>query len=111
MFHFQKNRNIRWLLVLYDCVLYLLACVLMFVLHPSTNTVYTLQIILAQSLLGFLCIFGMRAVFSVYGQIWRYGGVSSFIRLFAADILGEHSIFCLTICFPSATRNSSACSL
>lgn len=88
MFQTRQKRNIRWLLVFYDLLLYLIACFLMFVAHPSTNTVYTVPNILQQSVLGFFCLFGMRAVFNVYGQIWRYGGVSSYIRLMAADVLG-----------------------
>ena len=88
LIHHQKQKNIRWLLVFYDLIIYLLACVMMFVFHPSTNTVYSLQIVLLQTLLGLFCVFGMRGLFNVYGQIWRYGGVSSYIRLVIADFFG-----------------------
>ena len=80
--------NIRWLLVAYDALAYAFVCFLMFVKHPSTAVVYSPSIIWQQSVLGFVCIFFVRALFKVYGQIWRYGGMSSYIRLLAADTLG-----------------------
>lgn len=83
-----EKQNIRWLLVLYDALAYAFVCFLMFVKHPSTDVVYSTSIIWQQSVLGFLCIFFVRTMFKVYGQIWRYGGMSSYIRLLAADTVG-----------------------
>lgn len=83
-----RKQNIRWLLVLYDSLAYAFVCFLMFVKHPSTDVVYSSSIIWQQSVLGFVCLFSARALFKVYGQIWRYGGMSSYIRLLVADTIG-----------------------
>lgn len=81
-------KRIRWLLVIYDTLIYLGVCFLMLVLHPSTETIFTRNIIWQQTIMGFCCIFGIRLLAKVYFQIWRYGGMVSYIRLIIADIIG-----------------------
>lgn len=83
-----RTKSTRWALVGYDVLVFLFVCFLMFVLHPSTAVKYSWQIVGQQTALGAFCIFTARFSFLVYRQIWRYGGVSSYIRLFAGDITG-----------------------
>ena len=83
-----KTSKIRWLLVLYDTLIYLAVCFLMLVLHPSTSVVFTKHIIIQQMVMGYCCIFGIRLLLKVYFQIWRYGGMVSYIRMIIADMIG-----------------------
>ena len=88
-FNLQVRRtNVRWALVGYDLVIFTVSAFLMFVLHPSTSVVFSSAIIHQQSFLAFVCIFGARFVLDVYRQIWRYGGITAYIRLIAADWVG-----------------------
>ena len=83
-----RRYSVRWALVLYDLVIFALAGFLMFVLHPSTAVIFSPAIIHQQMFLGMLCIYAARFALDVYRQIWRYGGVSAYMRLMGADLFG-----------------------
>lgn len=76
--------KIRWMLVLYDVLLW--AIVMVAVNNIPSPTVSWLGI-LYQSLIGLFYILLSRFLFRVYNQIWRYGGVQSFLRLIVADVI------------------------
>ena len=76
--------KIRWMLVLYDVLLW--AIVMVAVNNIPSPTTSWLGI-LYQSLIGLFYILLSRFLFRVYNQIWRYGGVQSFLRLIAADVI------------------------
>ncbi|MCQ2554205.1 MAG: polysaccharide biosynthesis protein [Clostridia bacterium] len=88
MIDYIKRNKIRWLLVFYDSLIFIGVAVLMLVFHPSTHTIFTRNIILQQMIMGYFFICGMRLLLSVYVQIWRYGGMVSYIRLIMADAIG-----------------------
>jgi len=74
--------SVRWLLVVYDLLMYAFFCVLLFGLNNSgVSSLGALQHILLCGGLMLICRFAAR----VYVQIWRYGGIQSFFRLFIAD--------------------------
>lgn len=83
-----ERDRIRWLMVVYDSVLYILCWVAVFVLHPSmvaappTSTSY---LYLAA---GYVLFFGFRFALRCYKQIWRYGAIRAFSREFMAGLLG-----------------------
>ena len=75
--------KIRWMLVFYDALIYALVVAFALVLYRGHN-LENLQI-LWHFLLGCgLCLVS-RFFWRVYGQIWRYGGVQSYVRLMLAD--------------------------
>ncbi len=80
--------NVRWLLVVYDLIIYVIAVLLIIGLHLSTDILLSTKDLLIQMAIGFVCIFGMRFAFDVYRQIWRYGGMKAYMRLLLADICG-----------------------
>ncbi len=83
-----SRTNVRWLLVVYDIIIFIIAELLVVGLHLSSDEAITTKGVLIQSLIGFVCVFGLRFVFDVYRQIWRYGGMKAYIRLFLADLIG-----------------------
>lgn len=83
-----KRSNVRWLLVVYDLIIYVIAALLLIGLHLSSSEVLSTKGLFIQMALGFVCIFGLRFVFDVYRQIWRYGGMKAYMRLLLADICG-----------------------
>lgn len=92
--------SIRWLLVIYDLIVMAIAYLLILALHISVDWPISDRGILIQAVIGVVCIFGMRFAFSVYKQIWRYGGMKAYIRLLLADILGGILYFVLELILP-----------
>lgn len=82
-----KKPNIRWTLVLYDLIVYGLSAILLLVLYGGNDKLSTTGI-LEQSILALLCIFPIRFIGKIYGQIWRYGGIQCYIRLMYTDAIG-----------------------
>ena len=71
----MKNRfNIRWKLVMYDLAILLVVEVLLLGLYESNENL-SMGGILAQGILSLVCIFAVRFIGNIYGQIWRYGGI------------------------------------
>lgn len=66
----NKKRNIRWTLVLYDIVIYLVVAALLLVLYGGNDKLATVTVI-QQMLLSAICVFAARLIGNVYGQVWR----------------------------------------
>ena len=93
-YHRRSYFPIRWMLMLYDILIY--AVVVFFLLFlVLTNNFGDLSLmtgdkwllLLYYFLVGTVIITTCRFFCRVYGQIWRYGGVQSYIRLMFADAL------------------------
>lgn len=81
-----KKRNIRWMLVIYDLFTYGLSALMFLVLYGGNDkpsVVGGLQ----QMILALACIFLIRLIGNVYGQIWRYGGIQCYVRLLYTDAI------------------------
>ena len=80
---------IRWLLIPYDTLIYMAVIVFAFIIYRRPNVAGNLQLdwlqILWHFLIGNTCVILARFFWRVYGQIWRYGGVQSYIRIMIAD--------------------------
>ena len=83
---------IRWTLVFYDYFIYLIVAFFGLLLYYTRNLSdfaalngdKWLQILFHYLIGAFICS-ASRFFWKVYGQIWRYGGVQSYIRLMLAD--------------------------
>ena len=75
-----KKRNIRWMLVLYDLLVYELSAILLLGLYGGNDKLSTPGIF-QQMLLALLCVFATRLIGNVYGQIWRYGGMGQPVKI------------------------------
>ena len=84
----MSKLKIRKLLLLYDVIVYAIVVLLLVLLHPSEDVAFTSNIVIANAVAGLVCIFGARFVFDVYRQIWRYGIMEAYTRLFFADVAG-----------------------
>ncbi len=80
----MKKFNIRWQLVIYDLMIFLVVGFLLFVIYQNNESISYAGIIV-QSVLSLICIFSARLIGRIYQQIWRYGGIQCYIRLFLAD--------------------------
>lgn len=97
----QKNKspNIRWMLVLYDLIVYAIIAVILLVIHGSDDKLTTIGIF-QQVALSVFCISIIRILGKVYGQVWRYGGVKCYIRLICTDSIAFLLYLCLELLLP-----------
>ena len=80
---------VRWLLIIYDVLIYAIVILFAFVVYRRPEIAYQTPLswlqILYHFLIGSFCVTSARFFWRVYGQIWRYGGVTSYIRVMVAD--------------------------
>ncbi|MBR2877162.1 MAG: polysaccharide biosynthesis protein [Clostridia bacterium] len=62
----------------------------------SYKTVNNIQV----AIIGFAAIFSMRFAFDIYRQIWRYGGIQTYIRLLLCDACGFLLFFAMEYVLP-----------
>ena len=96
----KSNRfNIRWLLVFYDICIYAVVCFLLLMVYEDV-VVSTIGNNFQIAIIGFAAIFSMRFAFDIYRQIWRYGGIQTYIRLLICDGCGFALFFVLELILP-----------
>lgn len=94
-----KKRNVRWMLVVYDLLVYELSAVLLLGLYGG-NDKLSISGMLQQMVLALLCVFSIRLIGNVYGQIWRYGGIQCYIRLLYTDAIAFFVYLILELVLP-----------
>ena len=75
----------RWKLAAYDLFVCLIVEIAFLLVYRGSPDELNDTDILIHMLLATVSIFGMRIVWKVYNQVWRYGGIQSYIRLLVAD--------------------------
>ena len=78
----QKKLNIRWMLVFFDVIVFA-ACAFILYFTGGKTDMAEFPYYAAPAFLLLLMIF--RFIFRIYSQIWRYGGISAYIKLVMAD--------------------------
>ncbi len=78
--------NIRWTLSVYDTVIYVATFCLIFIFNGKVKTMGTRDIII-NFCAGYLCVFLCRLFGKIYNQIWRYGGIQSYMKLLITDFI------------------------
>jgi FlaA1/EpsC-like NDP-sugar epimerase len=91
--------NIRWLLVFYDMCIYAVVSFLLLMVYEDV-VVSTIKNNVQIGIIGFASIFAMRFAFDIYRQIWRYGGIQSYIRLLICDGCGFFLFLLLELVLP-----------
>ncbi len=94
-----RKFKVRWMLVLYDLVWLLISEMIFLVLYTGEKRL-SLQGVIVHGLLWIVCIITLRFVFNIYGLIWRYGGIQSYIRLLLSDGVGFLICFALSVLLP-----------
>ena len=94
--------NIRWTLFFYDVCLLAVTCFLVLLVYDG-NQPLTKANVLGQFSLAFLCIFAARFILDIYRQIWRYGGIQSYIKLLISDGIACVAYYILQLSMPIET--------
>ena len=80
----QRSYTIRWLLVIYDFIVFAAASFLLFFVYKGISDLSTKERLI-QAAAAFMIIFVCRLLFSIYRLVWRYGGIQSYIRMILSD--------------------------
>ena len=96
---FPSIFTVRWMLVLYDLLLCSVVYIL-FLRFPSTTQSWPQ--IMAHAGLAVATVLLLRFLWKVYNQIWRYGGVQSYIGLMLADGCATFTYYTLQYFLPDA---------
>lgn len=83
----MKKLKIRKALLLYDLLAYVIVIIAVLFIHKGNMYLKTVDQKLMQALLGAVCILGMRLVFGIYKQVWRYGGSTEYLKLMLSDFI------------------------
>ena len=80
----MRKYKIRWQLVLFDIVIFLVVDMFLLFLHRDHETV-SLSGYAFESFFFLLYIIASRFLGHIYQQIWRYGGIQCYMRLLFVD--------------------------
>lgn len=85
----------RWLLALYDLIPAVISSLLAYlVVDPESLVRLGAGDFFLQSFLFYICFYVTRFLFGVYNQIWRFGSIHAYLRLFFADLVAG-TVYCL----------------
>ncbi len=102
-----KGNGNRIILFFYDVIILLSVCTFLMGFYVG-NEHFTKNSIITHTTLLFLCVFTFRLVFSVYKQVWRYGGIQGYIFLLVSDTFSGLVYCILNYTLPLAQCNSFA---
>lgn len=83
----ERDTN-RWMMLVYDILLYIVCWIAFFVFHPSSAHPLPPLTSFTYLFVGFAFYLIFRLIFKCYKQILRYGTIGAFSREIAATILG-----------------------
>ena len=96
------KRKIRWELMFYDTLIYLICALFILVIYPSTLFVLTWKQMLLYAFIGWVCVMFFRMLFRIYRKIWRYAGPVEYISLITADALATATFLVLRAVIPNS---------
>ena len=80
----RRHIDNSWLLAIYDGVLCAVVELLLLVFYNGVEDLKPVDV-LVHSATAMACIFFMRLIWKIYKQVWRYGGIQSYIRMLVSD--------------------------
>ncbi len=87
----ERDTN-RWMMLIYDIIVYIVCWVAFFVFHPSSAHPLPKLSMYTYLFVGFAFYLAARLIFKCYKQILRYGTIGAFSREIAAGILSTGAI-------------------
>ena len=85
----NTRSGIRWLMLFYDSVVYLLCWIAVIVLHPSLRLPLPASTCWFYFGVGYAAFFGLRFAVRSYNQIWRFGAIQTFAREIFSGFFGS----------------------
>ena len=89
------KRKIRWELIFFDALVFLISALMIFVVYPSSVSHLTRDQIILYTVIGWSLVTVSRLFFRVYQRIWRYAGPTDYINLIIADLVATGFVIIL----------------
>lgn len=70
--------------MVYDCIVFAFTSLLVLFYYRGLDRPDT-EVAINHALLAFTCVFSFRIITDIYRQIWRYGGIQSYLKLIMSD--------------------------
>ena len=103
----DKQNNVRWQLIAFDTIAYAIVIWFSFILYPSGKA--PADLVAAMSAVFWSINLVTRLLFKIYTQVWRYGGIQTYIRLICADAVAFPVFYIVKkIAFPD-TKSFAIC--
>ena len=80
----KRGISTKWLLIFYDVLICVAVEFLLLGLYRGTEDPDSVNVLL-HAMTAIVTILILRGVWRVYRQVWRYGGIQSYIRLLLSD--------------------------
>lgn len=93
---FERKRN-RWLMMVYDSVIFAVCWLVWVVLHPSMEEAPGVLVCWLYFGIGYVLFFGLRLVLKSYKRILRYGSLHAFSRELISCVLASGLLVLLSI--------------
>ena len=100
----RERKSIRWLMVIYDSLLYLICWFAVYVLQPSLTKPLLPSTVYLYLTAGYVLFFGFRFLLRCYKQILRYGELWVFARELTACLLGAGLFVALSVALTKVWR-------
>ena len=98
----SRYYTVKWPLVLYDIISLVIVAALIGCSYYFWNMrFYKPNVLVIQCALALVSIIGARFLANTYSQIWRYGGIQPYLRLFISDIIGGTVCTVVSILLPN----------
>lgn len=95
----RTKLRISWKLIGFDFIVYAITIVILCVLYRGQDRM-TIAGIMEQVGLSLPCIFLARIFGKVYKQVWRYGGLQSYLRIIITDFVAFLAYLFLELVLP-----------
>lgn len=91
-----KKRNVRWLLVFFDLIVFSICTAVLYLIGDKTEAFPVIS-----ALATLVSVYVFRFVFRIYNQIWRYGGVQVYCKMLISDALACITVLFITMFLPA----------
>jgi len=92
-----ERDKIRWLMVIYDSLFYILCWIVVFTMRSSMQMRPPVSAEMLHFTAGYVLIFGIRMALRIYKKIWRYGYIHALSRELLASVLGSCLLMVLNV--------------
>ncbi len=105
------SNKIRWKLLFFDTILYLMSAVLILMVYPSSIYVLSPLQIVMYTVLGWVCVMAPRLGLRLYQLVWRYARQADYITLIFSDTIAATAFMILRAVIPNSITAVRAFSL
>ena len=84
----SHGTKMRWLLTVYDLVIWFFLCAMFLFVYPSAVDRLSVGDRVLQTVIGAVCMLAGRFSMRIYRQIWRYSNVTTYLKLIIGDAIG-----------------------